>query len=101
MKTLSIILTTLLILPIGYQLFSDLQSQLIRGPFEHSQGIDPFTWRLLSYLLIDVFFLITAIVLNIKEKYLENSIMCGTLLVSSVLSVMITFADTFLFNWLK
>ena len=101
MKTLSLILTVLLILPLGYQLFSDLQSQDMRSTFVHTQGIDPFTWRLLSFLLIDVFFLIVAIVLNIKEKYLENTIMCGTLLVSSLLSIIISFADNLLFNWLK
>lgn len=101
MKTLSLILTILLILPVGYQLFSAYEAQLMRTRFDPSHGIDSFTWQMLSYILIDITAIIVAVVLNAKEKYLVNSVMCATLLTTFLLSVIITFVDKFLLLWLK
>jgi|ERR1700735_2936136 hypothetical protein len=99
MKTLSLILTVLLILPIGYQLFSAYELQLMESRFRTSHhGIDYSVLYELSYLLIDVIAIIVAIVLNAKEKYLVNAVMCATLLITFLLSVIINFADRFLFN---
>jgi hypothetical protein len=102
MKNLSIILTVLLILPMGYQLFSAYEFQLSQSrlPWSH-HGIDLSVIYSLSYVLIDIIAVIVAIVLNAKEKYLVNSVMCATLLVTFLLSVIISFADKFLFLWLK
>jgi hypothetical protein len=73
-----------------------MQNKLMFSP-----GDNFIMWQMLSYTLIEVFFIIVATVLNYKEKYRENSIMCGTLLVSFTFSVIINFTTTFLFNWLK
>lgn len=101
MKIVSIFLTVLLILPIGYQVLSAYEYQAMQSKFMFSHGDNFMTWQLLSYTLIDVFFVIVAVVLNLKQKYRESSIMCGTLLVAFVLSVIIHFTSTFLYNWLK
>jgi hypothetical protein len=101
MRTVSILLTVLLVLPIGYNLFNAYEVHLMQSRFMHSQGIDFATWRTLSFILIDVVFIIIALVLNFKEKYLENSVMCGTLLLAFIMSVILNFATSFLFNWLK
>jgi hypothetical protein len=101
MKIVSAFLTLALILPIGYQVFSAYEYHVTQSRLMFSHGDSFIMWQILSYTLIDVFFLIVAIVLNIKQKYRENSIMCGTLLVAFILSVVIHFVSTFLFNWLK
>jgi hypothetical protein len=102
MKTLSFILTILLILPIGYQLFSAYELQLMESRFPTSHhGMDYSVLYELSYVLIDIIAIIVAIVLNAKEKYMVNTVMCATLLITFLLSVIINFADKFLFLWLK
>ena len=102
MKNLSLILTVLLILPIGYQLFSAYEVQIMQNRFEMSRhGINYSALYMLSYVLIDVIAIVVAVVLNAREKYVVNSVMCATLLATFILSVIITFADKFLFLWLK
>jgi len=101
MKIVSIFLTASLILPIGYQVFSAYEYQVMQSKLMFSHADNFVTWQMLSYTLIDVFFIVVAIVLNLKGKYRENSIMSGTLLVAFVLSTIIHFTSIFLFNWLK
>jgi hypothetical protein len=101
MKIVSIFLTISLILPIGYQVFSVYEYQAMQSKLMFSHGDNFMTWEMLSYTLVDVFFMVVAVVLNLKQMYRENSIMCGTLLVAFVLSVVIHFTSTFLYNWLK
>ena len=101
MKIVSIFLTISLILPIGYQVFSAYEYQAMQSKLIFSHADNFFTGQMLSYTLVYVFFMIVAVVLNLKQKYRESSIMCGTLLVAFVLSVIIHFTSTFLFNWLK
>jgi len=101
MKKLSIVLTVLLILPIGYIVFHIYEMRLSLSKFGSPHFTNVSTWRSLSYLLVDVFFIIIASILNFKKRYLENSIMCGTLLVSFILTLIITFTTSFLINWLK
>ena len=101
MKNLSTILTALLILPIGYQLFSAYEAHLMRSRLALSHDFDYAVWQILSFILVDIIAIIVGIVLNLKGKYLVNSVMCATLLGAFLLTVMINFADRFLFLWLK
>lgn len=101
MKNLSLILTVFLILPIGYTLFSVYEMRLMESKSIFSHPDNFMTAQMLSYKLIDIFFIIVAVVLNAKQKYRENSIMCGTLLVSFLISVIINWGSSLLYNWFR
>jgi hypothetical protein len=101
MKIVSLFFTLLLILPIGYTLFSAYESYVFESKFESAGSIRFIEWHTLSYIIIDVVFLIIAIVLNAKEKYLVNSTMCGTLLLSFFLSLAVNFGTNILLSHVK
>ena len=101
MKILSIFLTVMLILPIGYTLFSVYEMRLTQSMLTSSHLTNIVTWQMLSHIVVDLVFMVIALILNLKKKYLENSIMCGTVLVSFILNVTVNFATVFLLHWLK
>ena len=100
MKTVSIALTLSLIIPIGSALFRVYSYKYLEvNMFSHPSNY--IVWTMFSYILIDIFFILLAIYLNSKQKYYENSIMCGTLLASFILSLIINSANSFVYIWLK
>jgi DNA-binding transcriptional regulator of glucitol operon len=101
MKTLSYILTCLLILPVVAMLLAAWQYVHFQSLLPGMQTNKLFVYEMLSPIIIEVIFAIIAIYLNIKNKYLENSVMCGTLLVSFILSILLRYGVSFLFLWLK
>ena len=102
MKTASIILTLLLILPIGYSLLSAYERNISDSKlFMSANSIRFIEWYALRYIVIDLVFVIIAIVLNVKGKYLVNSVMCGTILFSFFLSLAVNFGTTILLNYVK
>jgi len=101
MKTLSYILTCLLILPVGSALFSTWQYVHFNSLLPGMQTNKLFVYEMLSPILVEIIFVIFAVYLNIKNKYLENSIMCGTLLASFILYWLLHLGVSFLFLWLK
>ena len=100
MKTISLVLTILLVVPVIYLLYSAYQVYLFRNKFSEGHGVDFATLNVLSYLLVYLFFGVVTLYLNVKKKYLENSVMCGTLLLSFLLSVIISMGTSFLYTWL-
>jgi hypothetical protein len=54
-----------------------------------------FIYEMLSPVIIDLAFAIAAVYLNIKNKYFENSIMCGTILVLFIMSVLLHLGVSF------
>lgn len=100
MKTPSIALTLSLIFPIGFTLYRVFSYKYLEdNTFSHPSSY--IVWTMLSYTLIDIFFIGLAIYLNSKQKYYENLIMCGTLFVAFILSLIINSANSFIFIWLK
>jgi hypothetical protein len=101
MKILSYILTCLLILPVAYTLLSTWQYIHFNSLLPGMQINKIMIYEMLSPITIELLSAIVAIYLNIKNKYLENSIMCGTLLVSFILSAILHIGISFLYTWLK
>lgn len=67
---------------------------------------DPFVIKAvvtgnIQSIIFYVIFIVIALVLNNKEKYLENSIMCGTLLSSYIISTVLFYGNVILSQWLK
>ena len=52
-------------------------------------------------LLYDIVVLIVSIVLNLKRKYYENCIICGTVVFGYILFQILNYGSIFLFQWLK
>jgi hypothetical protein len=98
MKALSYILTCLLVLPILYVLFYTWQYIHFNSLLPGMRTDKRMLYEMLSPIIIEVLFIIVAIVLNIKRKFRENSIMCGTLLVSFTLSILLHFSLFFLYT---
>jgi len=103
MKNLSVILTLLLIAPIGYTLFSVFEIYHVQSIFMRGYGgiMRIMLLRILSPVLIDLGFIGIAVFLNVKMKYYENSIMCGTILLGFLVTVILNFGSLILFQWLK
>lgn len=99
MKTLSSILTSLLLLPIIYTAVSAWEYTHLNTFL--SAASRPVIYNMLSPVAIDVLFIIVALYLNIKGKFLENSIMCGTILASFILSVILNLGISFITVWLR
>ena len=57
--------------------------------------------RTISPILIDFGFIIIAVFLNVKMKYYENNIMCGTRLLAFFASLILNFGSSILFQWLQ
>jgi len=102
MKTVSLILTIALILPMLGTLSSTYQMYIFqnRGQFGHVVN-NEFILRLLSPIITNLIFLCIAFFLNIKRKYLENCIMCGTLLLSFVMYLVMSFGINVISQWLR
>jgi hypothetical protein len=88
MKALSLILTILLILPIGYSIISAYESYTMQSVFMHEHGIGEFEWHIFAPIAENLVYLGVAVVLNAKEKYVANSFICGTLLGTFFLSLL-------------
>ncbi len=87
MKTLSIILTILLILPVGYAFLSAYESYTVQRAFMSQPGMGEFQWHLFTPIAENLIYLCVATVLNAREKYLANSLICGTLLATFFISL--------------
>jgi len=102
MRTTSILLTIALLIPVIGNLFFAFQYYLLSSHRMLGQPGSTFMFR--SYaapLLGDFIFIVLALILNVKQKYYENSIMCATRVGAYILFMILNFASNFLFNWLK
>lgn len=95
MKTLSIVLTIGLIFPILYSVYSAFSVSHI----SHLTGNSFLTYQLLVPVLTDLLFIVVACMLNSLGKYLENSIMCGTILIMFTINVILNFGISLLYQW--
>jgi hypothetical protein len=89
MKNLSIVATVLLIIPIAGILVSTIQVYKAESTTTGNEFLYINMARLALSILIYVLFLIVALILNAKQKYIENSVMCGTLIIAYVLFYLI------------
>ena len=100
MRTASIIFTLLLVIPFGWTIFSAISTYYVKVPFGPSR--DLFILRGFAIgILYDLMVLVIAIILNVKKKYYENCIICGTVVFGFILFEVLNYASIFLFQWLK
>jgi len=96
MKNLSIVATVLLIIPIAGILLSALQIYNSERTFTESQFMYLNLLRFAASIFVYILFLIVAIILNAKQKYLENSVMCGTLIIAFILFYLVNIGTSVL-----
>jgi len=85
MRNLSIVATILLIIPVGGILLSAIQIYYMERKLLSHQFLYETVFREATSILIYLVFFVIALILNTRQKYLENSIMCGTLIISFIL----------------
>lgn len=91
----------LLVLPVISISFSAFQVYSFQNGLMHNNYSLGFVLQVASQGLSYIIFLGIALYLNVKRKYYENSIMCGTLLLAFVLSLIIHYGSMFASLWLK
>ena len=96
MKNLSIVATVLLIIPIGGILFSAVQFYIRESTMTGNEFLYMNMVRFAASIFIYVLFLIVALILMAKQKYVENSVMCGTLVIAYILFYLENTVITFL-----
>jgi uncharacterized membrane protein (DUF106 family) len=102
MKTASIVLTVALLIPISGNLLSAYQLYIVNSHRELFHTDPIFIIR--SYapaLTFNLFALIVAVILNIKQKYLTNTVMCATLTGGYIFQIILQYGFFILFTWLK
>jgi hypothetical protein len=102
MRTTSILLTIALLIPvIGNLLFAFqfyfMNSHRMFGKVDNAFILKSYAAPLVGHFI----FIALAMILNIKQKYYENIIMCATIVGSYILFVLLNFGSNFLFNWLR
>ncbi|AYL96622.1 hypothetical protein [Mucilaginibacter celer] len=102
MKTTSAVLTALLFIPILGCIFFAFQVYMRINITSDEQFAKHVAFQNLLPVVVYLICLVAAIVLNVKQKYRENSIMCGTIVGVYILSVIVSSVGTFIANtWLK
>lgn len=102
MRTTSILLTISLLIPVIGNVFFALQYYFINSHRTFGQVSNSFVLRSYAAPLIgDFIFIVIALVLNVRRKYYENSIMCTTRVGAYILFMLLNFGSNFLFTWLK
>src|SRR5215216_3768294 len=99
MRTLSVLLTLFLLIPILVNLSLIFQHHYFLS-FDASASKTILVNNLFS-IFFYVVVIVVAFILNNMEKYLENSIMCGTLLGTYIIFTAFFYISTFLMQWLK
>lgn len=102
MRTYSILLTLALLIPIvGNALFA-LQFYYINNHREFGHVGNEFILRSYAPPIVgDLIFIIVALILNFKQKYYENCIMCITVVLSYIMFIILNYGFNFLFTWSK
>jgi hypothetical protein len=96
MKNLSIVATVLLIIPIAGVLVAAIQVYKSESTMTGNAFLYINMMRFALSIFVYVLFLIVALILNAKQKYLENSVMCGTLIIAFILFYLVNTAATIL-----
>ncbi len=94
MKVLSLVLTILLVIPLLYSVFSTYESYRLQSILIHGEAAHFMLLQLISTIIQHLLYLVVAIVLNSKQKYYANSLICGTLLVSFAVSLVFYYGLT-------
>jgi hypothetical protein len=91
----------LFIIPFGGILFSGFRFYFMERNSMFHTNLNYILWQSLSPLLIYLIFLVVSIILNTRQKFLENSIMSGTLISAYILFFALNMASSVVFNILN